>query len=89
MLVLSDDAAGLIRTLTRASKASAGTGLRITVDGRYNSLSMALASEAQPDDAVVLNRDTLVFLSPRATRRLSGRTLRASASSDRSSFFVV
>ena len=89
MLTLSDEAAGLIRTLTRDSEAAAGTGLRITLDGRYNSLSMALASEAGPHDAVVLNQDTQVFLSPEATQRLIGRTLTASGSPERSSFFVL
>jgi hypothetical protein len=87
-LVLSDDAAGLIRALAGKARASAGSGLRISVDGRHDSLSMALAPKAVKGDHVVLNQDTPVFLSPAASRRLLGRTLRASTPPERSAFFV-
>ena len=89
LLTLSDGAAGLIRSLAVKTRASTGSGLRISVDGRHDSLSMALAPEATSGDVVVLNDDTLVFLSPAASRRLSGRTLRASSPPDRSAFFVT
>ena len=89
MLVLSDEAATLIRALAGASKATAGSGLRISVDGRYDSLSMALAPLAGADDVVVKNRDTPVFLTPAASARLFGRTLRAASSRERSSFFLT
>ena len=85
MLTLSDEAASLIRTLTRNAEADGSCGLRITVDGRHDSLSMALAAGASPGDSVVLNDETLVFLSPAASLRLSGSTLRAG----RSAFFVT
>jgi hypothetical protein len=89
MLVLSDEAATLIRSLARASSAPAGSGLRISVDGRYDSLSMALAPLAGRGDVVVKNRDTPVFLTPAASARLSGRTLSAGSSHDRSSFYLT
>jgi hypothetical protein len=89
LLTLSNDAAGLIRSLAVKARASTGSGLRISVDERHDSLSMALAPKATRGDAVVLNDDTLVFLSPAASRRLSGRTLRASTPPDRSAFFVT
>ena len=89
MLTLSDDAAGLIRALTRKTGASKGSGLRISVDVRHDSLHMALAPQAAAGDAVVLNQDTMVFLSPAASRRLSGHTLRASKRPDRASFFLT
>lgn len=88
-LTLSDDAAGLIRALARKARASAGSGLRISVDGRHDSLTMQLAPKAVSGDVVVLNRDTVVFLSPAASRRLSGRTLRASTPPERSAFFLT
>ena len=89
MLTLSDDAAGLIRALARKAGASKGSGLRISVDVRHDSLHMALAPQAAAGDAVVLNHDTLVFLSPAATRRLSERTLRASKRPERASFVLT
>ena len=89
MLTLSDDAAGLIRALARKAGASKGSGLRISVDVRHDSLHMALAPQAAAGDAVVLNQDTMVFLSPAASRRLSGHTLRASKRPDRASFFLT
>jgi hypothetical protein len=89
MLALSDDAAGLIRALARKAGASTGSGLRISVDRRHDSLFMKLAPGPVRGDVVVLNRDTGVFLSADASRRLSGRTLRASTSQDRSAFFLT
>lgn len=88
-LALSDDAAGLIRSLASESGASTGSGLRISVDRRYDSLSMTLATGPGTGDAVVLNRDTRVFVSAAASRRLSGRTLRASTAPERSAFFLT
>jgi hypothetical protein len=89
MLALSDEAAGLIRSLARKSGASTGSGLRITVDRRHDSLSMALATGPVRGDAVVLNRETRMFVSAAASHRLSGRTLRASTGPDRSAFFLT
>lgn len=89
MLTLSDDAAGLIRALASNAQAATGSGLRISVDGRHDSLSMALAPNAVTGDVLVLNGDTLLFLSPAASRRLSDRTLRASMPPERSSFFLT
>lgn len=89
MLTLSDDAAGLIRSLASKARAATGSGLRISIDGRHDSLSMELAPKAARDDLVVLNRETLVFLSPAASRRLAGRTLRASTAPERSAFYLT
>jgi Fe-S cluster assembly iron-binding protein IscA len=89
MLTLSDDAAGLIRSLALQARASTGSGLRISVDERHDSLSMELASEAVRGDVVVLNRGSLLFLSPAASSRLSDRTLSASTAPERPAFFVT
>jgi Fe-S cluster assembly iron-binding protein IscA len=89
MLTLSHEAARLIRTLARKADASHGSGLRISVDSRHDSLSMALAAGAAPGDVVVLGGDSVVFLSPAASLRLSGRTLRAARPQERASFFLT
>jgi hypothetical protein len=40
-------------------------------------------------DVVVLNGGASLFVSPAASRRLSGRTLRASTPPERSAFFLT
>jgi hypothetical protein len=49
---------------------------------------MALALDAAPGETVVHVGGTQVFLSPAAAERLATRTLQASRSADRSSFFL-
>jgi Fe-S cluster assembly iron-binding protein IscA len=86
---LSDDAAGLIRSLASKARAVTGSGLRISVDRRHDSLSMELVPTATYGDVVVLNGGASLFVSPAASRRLSGRTLRASTPPERSAFFLT
>jgi hypothetical protein len=88
MLTISDEAASLISALGRKASAAAGSGLRITIDADHDSLSMALAPDAAPGETVVHAGETQVFLSPAAADRLATRTLQASRSAERSSFFL-
>jgi hypothetical protein len=88
MLRLSDAAARIIRGLLHSASSAPGSGLRITVDPRYDSLTMALAGAPSPGDAIIGNHESLVFLSADASLRLSGQTLQASDPVERPSFFL-
>jgi len=89
MLSVTEEAASLIRALGRKVNAAAGSGLRIAIDARHDSLSMALAPGASPGDAIVHIGETRVFVSLAAADRLATRTLQASRGPERSSFFLT
>lgn len=89
LLRLSGEAATLIRGLQRTARSTAGSGLRITVDRRFGSLSMALASAPAPGDTIIGKDAVLVFLSAEASARLRGKTLVGSEQPQRPSFHVV
>lgn len=88
MLMLSDEAARLVRTLTHDADLPKDAGVRIVVDPRHNSLSMALATEPEPADVVVARQGARVFLTASASRRLQRRTLRAELTDSRTLFFL-
>lgn len=88
MLLISDEAAQLVRTLTHDADLPEQAGLRIVVDPTHNSLSMALAAEPQPADVVVATQGARVFLTALASRRLQRRTLRAELTDSRTLFFL-
>lgn len=78
-LTLSGPAAGVIRGLLHTANSAPGSGLRITIDRRFDSLTMALAGAPSPGDTVIDDHEALVFVSTAASARLSGQTLQASA----------
>jgi Fe-S cluster assembly iron-binding protein IscA len=88
MLIITEDAALLVRALTDDADRSYGSGLRIIVDPTHHSLSMGVASCPARGDTVVSHGTARVFLSPSAAHRLHRRTLRAELSADRSLFFL-
>lgn len=88
MLMISDEAARLVRTLTHDADLPEDAGVRIVVDPRHNSLSMALATEPEPADVVVVTQGARVFLTASASRRLQRRTLRAELTDSRTLFFL-
>jgi Fe-S cluster assembly iron-binding protein IscA len=88
MLTVSDQAASPISALGREVNATAGTDLRITIEADHDSLSMALAPDAAPDETVVHVGETGVFVSLAAAARLDTRTLQANRSAERSPFFL-
>jgi Fe-S cluster assembly iron-binding protein IscA len=88
MLTVTSGAATLIRALSQKAGAPSPSGLRIVIDPRHDSLSMALAARPLPGDTVVASGSTCVFLSPAASQRLASRTLRADTTARRSSFFL-
>lgn len=89
MLIVTKDAATLIRALSEKAGAPSRSGLRIVIDPLHNSLSMSLAACAAPGDKVVASGETQVFLSSDASRRLATRTLHANTTATRSSFFLA
>ena len=88
MLMISDEAAQLVRALTDDADLPERAGLRIVVDPTHNSLSMALAMGPQPADVVVATQGARVFLTALASRRLHRRTLRAELTDGRTLFFL-
>jgi Fe-S cluster assembly iron-binding protein IscA len=88
LLTISDEAARLVRTLTHGADLPDDAGMRIVVDPRHNSLSMALATEPEPSDIVVGKQGARVFLTASASRRLQRRTLRAELTDSRKLFFL-
>lgn len=88
MLVISGEAAQLVRTLAEDADLPDHAGLRIVVDPTHNSLSMALAAEPDPADVVVATQGARVFMTASASRRLQRRTLRAELTDSRTLFFL-
>jgi Fe-S cluster assembly iron-binding protein IscA len=88
MLTISEEAASLVRALTNDGDPSRQAGLRIIVDPIHHSLSMGIADSPGSADSVVASHGARLFLSPSASAQLDKRTLRASRSNDRSSFFL-
>jgi Fe-S cluster assembly iron-binding protein IscA len=77
MVKISDDAAGLIRTLVADSDLPASAGLRLGTDDEKHSLAMHLAAQAQQDDEVLEHDGASLFVSPGAAPRLGAQTLHA------------
>lgn len=84
---ISDDAAGLIRSLVAASDLPATAGLRLGTDDERNSLAMGLEAEPQPGDVVLDHDGAALFVSPRADERSGGHTLQAQVTG-RPAFYV-
>jgi Fe-S cluster assembly iron-binding protein IscA len=88
MLTITEDAATLVRSLTKDADGSRQAGLRIIVDPVHHSLSMGIADSPASADSVVVGYGARLFLSPLAAARLNSRTLRAEVSRARSVFFL-
>lgn len=86
--MISDEAARLVRTLTHDADLPEDAGVRIVVDPRHNSLSMALAAKPDPADVVIAAHGARVFLTASASQRLQRRTLNAEHTDSRTRFFV-
>lgn len=89
MLIVTKEAATLIRALSTRAGAPSPSGLRIVIDPVHDSLSMSLVSCAVAGDATVTRGETQVFLSAAASQRLAQRTLHANTTAGRSSFFLA
>jgi hypothetical protein len=89
-LIVSSQAAQLMLELLQAANMPPYGGLRISIDDRYDSLSMALSAAPEPSDAVVNGPDgSRVFLSPGSARRLSHSTLEADNARNGPSFYLT
>ena len=87
MISLSDEAAGLIRTLVAASDLPDSAGLRLATDDDRHSLAMHLAAAPKADDLVLEHHGACLFVSPLAASRVEHRTLHAQVA-PRPAFFV-
>lgn len=77
MFGLTDDAATLVRSLTRTSASEPGTGIRMSIDPARGSLAMSLAPGPDTADTVIIRHDVRVFIAPTAAARLRSATLDA------------
>lgn len=87
MVNLSDDAAGLIRSLVSDSDLPHSAGLRLGTDNHTHALAMNLAAEPGEGDLIVEHQDASLFVSPWAASRLQDQTLQAQLE-PRPAFFV-
>jgi Fe-S cluster assembly iron-binding protein IscA len=87
MIKLSDEAAGLIRTLVADSVLPDSAGLRLGTDEDTHSLAMGLAAAPQADDLVLEHQGASLFVSPVAASRVEDQTLQAQGE-PRPAFFV-
>jgi Fe-S cluster assembly iron-binding protein IscA len=74
---MSDDAAGLIRSLVAGSDLPGAAGLRLGTDDETQSLAMNLAALPREHDLVLVHEGASLFVSPLAAPRLEDRTLHA------------
>lgn len=84
---ISDDAAGLIRTLVAHSDLPPSAGLRLGTDDEKHSLAMNLEPEPRAHDQVLEHDGALLFVSPLAAPRLEDQTLQAQLE-PRAAFFI-
>jgi Fe-S cluster assembly iron-binding protein IscA len=81
MLVLTEAAAEVVKSVTDTPQASGGTGLRITQSapepGSPNSLELAAAPQPGANDQVVETAGARVFLDPPAAAYLDDKVLDA------------
>jgi len=84
---ISDNAAGLIRTLVAESHLSDSAGLRLGTDDDTHSLVMKLEAAPLADDLVMEHGGASLFVSPRAAPRVEDQTLHAQRE-PRPAFFV-
>jgi Fe-S cluster assembly iron-binding protein IscA len=77
MIHISDEAAGLIRTLVADSGLPDSAGLRLGTDDQNHALAMDLTPEPREQDVVLRAEGATVFLSPVAAVRTGGQTLHA------------
>ena len=87
MLTISDEAAALIRRLIEESDLPDSAGLRLGTDDDLHSLAMQLVPEPGPHDVVLAKDGASLFVSPMASVRVGGQTLRAQVEG-RPAFFV-
>ena len=87
MVNLSDDAAGLIRSLVSDSNLPQQAGLRLGTDDDTHALAMNLEAQPRPDDVVVEHEGASLYVSPLAAARLEDQTLQAQFE-PRPAFFV-
>ncbi len=87
MVDLSDQAAGLIRTLVADSHLPDSAGLRLGTDDDKHSLAMKLEEAPLADDLVLEHEGASLFVSPLAAARVEDQTLHAQVR-PRPAFFV-
>ena len=87
MVDLSNEAAGLIRTLVADSDLAGAAGLRLGTDDDNHSLAMGLEATPHADDLVLEHEGASLFVSPLAASRVEDRTLHAQVA-PRPAFFI-
>lgn len=91
MLVLTHDAAAVIRSIVEAAETSDEGGLRITaraITETEAALELAVADEPEPTDQVVEQEGAHVFLEPGVAQALADKVLDASVEDEGVTFRI-
>ncbi len=88
VLILTENAATMINRLAARAALPAGAGLRIAQRRDRPSLAMEMAAAPEPADAVLRDRDAVVFLDQSAATRLAEQVLDARTDDRGSAFFL-
>jgi len=78
----------MIRRLVEDAALPTGSGLRIARHEEKPWLTMCLAAEAGPDDAVLVEHEATVFLAPIAGDRLADQLLDARTGETGTAFYL-
>ena len=88
MLHVTDEAARMIARLLDDDDLPPDAGLRIAQRDDHTALAMEVAEAPGPDDTVLLEHDTRVFVGPLAGVRLQDSTLDGRSGDTGSAFFL-
>ncbi|MBN6058529.1 Fe-S cluster assembly protein HesB [Nonomuraea sp. RK-328] len=90
MLTLTENAAQAIRDLTASTPEPSQSGVRIASQGQdTGTLTLSLASQPEPTDAVVEDQGARVYLDPVAATVLDDKSLDAGADEKGAVSFLV
>lgn len=88
MLLVTEQAAGVIKELLTSGGLPAGAGLRLAQRDDHPALAMRMSRRPDAGDVVVREHDVAVFLGPVAARRTRSQTLDANRTPTSTAFYL-
>ncbi len=90
MLLLTDNASTVVKTIATQTPGADGVGLRITAaETDATELNLAVVTSPEPADDIVETDGALVFLEPRASLMLDDKILDAKVEENGSVSFAI